>query len=128
MDPDYVSIHQDVSTSRMLSTISVPLPSRQSVEKIGYMRSNTNVSYRNATTINEVNEKVTFGFNIVSEDSPGIFLISGDLQATQVTLECIRSALADAMLLLEYDGSKGVFLNMAMKLCIEEAYTLYFSS
>lgn len=46
----------------------------------------------------------------MSETSPGIFRISGDLQATQVTLECIQGTLAGAMLLFEYDGRTGVFL------------------
>ncbi|RAL59889.1 hypothetical protein DID88_000516 [Monilinia fructigena] len=41
-----------------------------------------------ATKISEVNERVTFGFNIVSEASPGIFRISGDLQATQASSTC----------------------------------------
>ncbi|KAJ8063240.1 hypothetical protein OCU04_008473 [Sclerotinia nivalis] len=86
------------------------MSSAQSAGNDSYRHSNASTNCSGTITISKVNEKVTYGFNILSETSPVIFRVTGDLQGTRANLECIQSTLAGAMLLFEYDGCKGVFL------------------
>ncbi|CAD6440082.1 4970045a-2c86-44cb-b61f-bcbfd822b040 [Sclerotinia trifoliorum] len=95
-------------TSSTVPTFPAPTLSTPSVGNNDHTYSNANVNCSNTTTIGQVNEK--YGFNILSEISPGIFRVTGDLQGTQVTLECIQGTLAGAMLLFEYNGRKDVFI------------------
>ncbi|KAF7870326.1 hypothetical protein EAF04_004072 [Stromatinia cepivora] len=57
-------------------------------------------------TVTVSDEKVTYGFTILSEISPGIYRVSGGKQATEVAVESLETTLAGTLLLAEYDGRR----------------------
>ncbi|KAJ8062031.1 hypothetical protein OCU04_009811 [Sclerotinia nivalis] len=91
-------------TPHVPSIFPVPMPPTPSIGNDGYTHSNTGKSCSSTTKISNVNEKVTYGFGILLETSPGFFRISGDRQATVVALESLETTLAGTVLLIEYDG------------------------
>ncbi|APA11286.1 hypothetical protein sscle_07g060560 [Sclerotinia sclerotiorum 1980 UF-70] len=80
------------------------MPPAPSVGKDSYTRSNTSRSCDGTITISNVNERVTYGFSILLETSPGYFRISGGCQVTVVVLESLETTLAGTILLIEYDS------------------------
>jgi hypothetical protein len=51
-----------------------------------------------------------YEFNILSEISPKLFGVSGDCQATEVSLDYLETSLAGTVFLIEHDGRYGRFL------------------